>query len=172
MHKEVHKHIRRVRREHPMKFFRSRVMEVGSQIINGSPRKHFIRCRYTGIDLAPGLGVNRVHDASQPFTFLGQFDVVISVEVLEHAKGWWAILNNMYNALKPGGLMIVTCAGPARPEHGTKRTDEGSSPFTTDYYRSISTKDIAWALPGEGFSKYHLEYRREEQDLWFYGIKK
>lgn len=171
MHSECQKFIREVKKKHPLRFFRKRVLEVGSLIINGSPRKHFTLCRYVGIDLAPGLGVNKVHDGAKGPYHFGHFDVVISVEVLEHAKEWYYILTHMYDALKPGGLMIITCAGPARAEHGTKRTDEGSSPFTSDYYKNITIEKFAQNIRPEQFHSYQLQYRRDRQDLCFWGIK-
>jgi SAM-dependent methyltransferase len=172
MHKECHKFVNEVRKRFPFSFFRAKVLEVGSLNINGSVRKHFNLCRYKGIDLATGPGVDYVHDMTNPLSpMFGKFDVVISCEVLEHAQYWDALVNNMYESLKPGGLMIITCAGPARAEHGTMRTDAGSSPHTTDYYQNVSVSDFNTVAMRLGFSAYHIELRREDQDLVFYGKK-
>lgn len=48
-----------------------------------------------------------VHDACQPYPFSG-FDVVICVELLEHVPSPYMVLENIYNALKPGGSAIVS----------------------------------------------------------------
>src|SRR5688572_15830496 len=105
MHIEVRNFIRKVKKEHP-KFFRfTRVLEVGSQNINGSVREHFFLCEYIGLDLGPGKKVDLVcHGAD--FKTPGLFDVVISCEALEHDRRWNETLLQMYENLKPGGLLI------------------------------------------------------------------
>lgn len=182
MHKAVHDFIKEVKRETTSKhgrhsFFRfKKVLEVGSKIINGSPRKHFWFCDYTGIDLSKGRGVDIVSD----FTLIPNitelksciYDVVVSTEMLEHCERWQAALTRMYINLKPGGLLLITCASDDRPEHGTKRTTPQCSPDTTDYYRNISKEDFKSVLPSELFSLYVLMNGRDKQDLYFYGIKK
>jgi SAM-dependent methyltransferase len=170
MHKEVKMFVKSVRRRHPWYFFRSRVLEVGSMIINGSIRKQFFACRYKGIDLAPGPGVDLVHDMSNP-GYWGLFDVVISLEVLEHAQKWRTVVKNMYDCVKPGGLLIITCAGPARAEHGTERTDAGSSPHTNGYYENIGLEDLSMYVEPHQFKEYYIAERRDRMDLVFYGIK-
>jgi hypothetical protein len=99
------------------------------------------------------------------------YDVVISSEMLEHDKFWFTSLKQMYANLKAGGLMVVTCAGPKRPEHGTTKTDTYSSPFTTDYYRNISAEDLQNALPAELWDDAEWGYGRGGEDLYFRGIK-
>jgi SAM-dependent methyltransferase len=172
MHKEVSNFIKEVRSKHFGRFVGTRVLEVGSLDINGSVRKHFTLCRYTGIDLSKGKGVDLVHDISQPLLNKGQFDVVISTEMLEHARHWKDCLVNMYNLVLTGGLFILTCAGTQRDEHGTTRTSPKDSPFTNDHYRNIDIKDFSSALPPHYFDKYFIEERRDGKDLVFYGIKK
>ncbi len=102
-------------------------------------------------------------------------DVVISSEALEHDKKWQASLQKMYNLLKPSGILIITCAGPGRPEHGTNQTDSEASPHTLDHYRNISVEDFASVLPANLFSKSHLGYcgypDSPTEDLYFVGIK-
>lgn len=175
MHIEVHKFIKRVRKELPHKFRLRNVLEVGSKNINGSPRKYFWFCDYTGVDLSNGKGVDVVMD----FTTAGliqlptfNYDVVISTEVLEHCERWEMCLKRMYWLLKPGGLLLITCASDDRIEHGTKRTTPYASPDTLDYYRNISKDDFRSVLPPELFSSYVLMNARDKQDLQFYGIKK
>lgn len=38
----------------------------------------------------------------------GQFDVVTSVEVLEHVENYRAVVREFFRVLKPGGLLVVT----------------------------------------------------------------
>lgn len=182
MHNAVHNFIREVKKETSSKYGRrsyfrfKKVLEVGSKDINGSPRKHFWFCDYTGIDLSKGNGVDKVADITKirlndkrlnPY-----YNVVVSTEMLEHCERWQQSLKMMYMLLNPGGLLLITCASDDRPEHGTKRTTPQCSPDTTDYYRNISKEDFKSVLPSELFSLYVLMNGRDKQDLYFYGIKK
>ncbi len=177
MHTAVKKFIKQACRETLSKygfnsFFRFKeVLEVGSANINGSPRRYFWWCKYTGIDILNGKGVDIVSKFSEAKLGVESFNVVISTEMLEHDFEWQSSLKKMYELLTPGGLLIITCAAPDRPEHGTNRTRPQDSPATTDYYRNISTDDFRQILPPYFFSTYILQYARGKNDLQFYGIK-
>ena len=123
------------------------------------------------MDISIGSGVDIVGKFSD-IEFNDKYDVVISTEMLEHDNDWENSLTKMYQLLKTGGLLIITCAAPDREEHGTKRTTPECSPDTTDYYRNISKEDFRGILPRGLFTKYLLQYKRGENDLQFYGIKK
>lgn len=186
MHKEVKQWINHVRRMYPQFFFRKRVLEVGSLNINGSPRSKFYFCDYTGIDLQHGKGVDEIcfgHD----YETSKLFDVVVSTECLEHDRYWKLTLKQMYKNLRPEGLMIVTCASIQRPEHGTRKATPQDSPSTLDYYGNISilnfievfgiipnyNPDKMWCpANGKHFRIGELAYKRQAQDLMFWGIKK
>lgn len=174
MHIEVKQFIKRVRKEYWHKFRLRKVLEVGSKNINGSPRKYFWFCKYTGIDLSEGSGVDEVIDiCDMSFTSnYEEWDVVISTEMLEHCEHWQKALERMFHFLKPNGLLLITCASDDRLEHGTKRTTPECSPDTTDYYRNISKQDFRNVLSQDLFSIYVLMNGRDKQDLYFYGIKK
>ena len=172
MHREVKQFIKSVRKELPHKFRLRDVLEVGSKNINGSPRKYFWFCSYEGIDLSEGKGVDIVGNFAEMNFGHDRYDVVICCEVLEHCKEWKEVLEKMAIVLKPGGLMIMTCASTDRQEHGTRRTTPFASPDTPDYYRNISKEDFKSVLPSELFDLYVLMNGRDKQDLYFYGIKK
>lgn len=93
-----------------------KVLEVGSCDINGSPRKYFWFCKYTGVDVFEGPGVDIVGEFNE-LAIGGFYDVVISTEMLEHDKTWKDSLIKMYECTADGGLLLITCAGPDRPEH-------------------------------------------------------
>lgn len=170
MHHEVDQHVREVKAKHPEYFKDKQVLEVGSLNINGSIRSHFEKCRYIGLDVGEGPGVDIVSPIHL-FRMSPEFDTVISTEMLEHDVHWEESLKSMYENLKPGGLLILTCAGPTRQEHGTKRTTPQDSPYTTDYYRNISIEDFESILPKEFFSESSIKYVRHQADLCFFGIK-
>lgn len=172
MHPEVSQFIEGVRGKHPEYFTGTKVLEVGSLDINGSIRYIFHnRQNYIGLDLGPGPGVDvicPIHEYKRP----GEFDVVVSTEMLEHDKYWRSSLKQMYENVKPGGMLILTCAGPTRQEHGTTRTTPGDAPFTNDYYMNISIEDFHSELPTNLFSNHLIKYERGNADLYFYGIKR
>ena len=116
----------------PAFFTGQRVLEVGSLDINGAARSFFDDCEYVGLDVGEGPGVDvpvRGEDYGAPDA---SFDVVISCECMEHNPEWLATTRNMLRMLRPGGLFLLTCAGPGRKEHGTSRTTPGSSPLTVE----------------------------------------
>lgn len=175
MHKLAWGFVSTVKAQAPEFFTGKRVLEVGSMDINGSVRDLFTDCNYFGIDLGEGKGVDEVRHVTQLFLADATYDVIISTEALEHDELWNLSLKAMYRLLKPNGIVIITCAGPDRPEHGTRKTEDWASPHTTDYYRNISVEDFASVLPAELFSKSQLVYcgyeGREREDLYFVGIK-
>lgn len=170
MHSEVELFIDSVKAKHPDYFHDKRVLEVGSLDINGSIRSKFTECTYLGLDIGKGPGVDLICSIHR-FFVPTRFDVVISTEMLEHDQYWMQSLKSMYDNLTQGGLMVLTCAGPARQEHGTTRTTPTDSPFTNDYYRNISIEDFRSTLDEQMFEVSHIEYKRANTDLCFYGIK-
>lgn len=128
-------------------FFRgTRVLEVGSLDINGSIRRHFDACDYVGIDVGPGPGVDLVVAGQHYAAPTDSFDVVVSCECMEHNPAWRETTANMIRVLRPGGLFLLTCAAPGRPEHGTIRTETYSSPLTAalgqTYYGNLHRRDF------------------------------
>lgn len=172
MHNEVKQFVKHVRRTFPHKFRNKRVLEVGSHDINGTIRRLFWFCRYTGVDITRGKGVDIVGRLTDVADQLATYHTAVSTECLEHDSTWEQTLLMMYRTLEAEGLLVVTCAGPDRAEHGTARTTPGCSPDTTDYYRNISREDFKRVLPPELFHCYVLQYGRGESDLYFYGIKR
>lgn len=171
MHKEPFEFVSNMKQKFPSRFKDSTVLEVGSLNINGTVRTFFENCEYMGIDVGDGPGVDRVIPIHELLIF-EHFDVVISTEMLEHDKHWQASLNSMYKNLKPGGLLILTCAGPTRQEHGTTATSPQDAPFTNDWYYNISMDAFLDILPKELWSDCAIKYERNEADLLFYGIKR
>jgi len=141
MHAEVRNWMGHVRDLHPHYFKGTRVLDAGSRDVNGTNRWLFDdTAKYVGIDIFPGPGVDvvgRIHEWADT-TKWGTFDVVLSTEMLEHDIFWDLSLIAMLALLKPDGLMIVTCAGEGRGEHGTKKDNPIASPYTTDYYCNVT----------------------------------
>jgi SAM-dependent methyltransferase len=177
-HKEQREFCLSVRAMFP-DFFRDKtVLDMGSLDINGSNRYLFEGCTYLGIDLARGKNVDVVAMAHE---FRGgPFDTIISTEMLEHDMHYPDTLRNACDLLKPGGLLLFTCATGTRPKHGTEKSSPVDSPFTSamdsawkDYYQNLSEADIRKVLPVDFFfAKYAFSVQVGHQDLQFWGLKR
>jgi len=122
------------------------VIEVGSQDYNGSLRsvvEALGPSNYMGVDIEMGPGVDQVCDATHlTSTFGGEsFDVLISTEMLEHVREWRAVISNMKNLLKPGGVMVMTTRSKGYGFHG--------APFDFWRYEQLDFRAI--------FSEFDIE---------------
>lgn len=180
MHKQVHEYLIHVADYLANFFTYQRVVEFGALHLNGSSRDHFYRCDYTGIDLAPGPGVDVVSSAKdwRPSPGERPVDVVVSTEMLEHDVEWRESLANMAQVLRPGGLMILTCATTGREEHGTASRHPDCSPLTVamggeraSYYRNLTQADVAEAIDVERVFEWHA-FDVNGHDVRFWGVKR
>lgn len=128
------------------------VAELGSYNVNGSVRDLFEGCKsYTGVDVRKGPGVDVVEDGGT-WGRANSCDVVVSTETLEHAPDPAAIIANAGRILKPGGVVIVTAAGPDRPPHGGDGGAVGD-----EHYGNIDPGDLRRWLHAAGFRGVHVE---------------
>lgn len=140
------------------------VLEIGSRDVNGTVRSLFRDARsYTGIDVSPGPGVDVAADGAS-FDPGTNYDVVVCCEVLEHARDAAGVIANALRLLKPGGKLIVTCAGPTRVPH----SNDGGALKAGEYYRNVYADDVArWAAGHEAFVRTTPDY----QDLYAVIVK-
>jgi len=151
------------------------IVEIGSADVNGSIRPLFPGSQYTGVDLAPGPGVELVgsgHDVALPSDSV---DLAISCECFEHNPMWRETFVNMHRMTRPGGIVVFTCASRGRLEHGTTRTRPFDSPSSLaigwDYYRNLNPEDFE-PLPLAAMFEGHAFFRNEvSKDLYFAGRK-
>jgi len=161
----------------PDNFRGAHVLEIGSLNVNGTARVHFEHCAYTGVDVIPGPCVDVVSVAHELPMRPGSFDTVISCESLEHDVFWPQTLAKMVELLAPGGLCIITCAGPKRPEHGTPRAaphESGTSQIQpmADHYKGLSVKDIRKHVDVDTiFDQHEFQATPDGMDLYFWGVK-
>lgn len=154
-------------------FFNADVLDIGSLDINGNNRYLFQFSKYFGIDIGQGKNVDMVCPGHH-FGERGRFyNTIISTEVFEHDKFWDKTITNAIRLLKPGGLLIFTCATTGRLEHGTKRTGTDYSPYTPDYYQNV-TEEMVRSIPGFAASWRYSKFSTNDKshDLQFVGIKK
>lgn len=84
-----------------------RVLDVGSQDINGSYKQMFqeLGCLYTGTDIVDGPNVDVISTFDSLLFQDNSFDIVISGQTLEHAERPWMLVREMSRVLAPGGLV-------------------------------------------------------------------
>ena len=87
------------------------VLEVGSANVNGSVRPQIEAMgpqSYTGVDLAPGPGVDVVLASGiEGGGTSRQYDLVVSCEMLEHAERWVSAFRAMAQLVAPGGKLVL-----------------------------------------------------------------
>lgn len=162
-----------MRSRFPAAFDGVRVLEIGSLDINGSVRDFYTNADYTGVDLAPGPGVDVVGQGQDLDYADRSFDVSVSAECFEHNPYWLETFANMTRMASH--MVFLTCASHGRPEHGTARTDAGSSPLTVaagwDYYRNLGAEDFDWQILAANFSTWGFSTNESSHDLYFYGVR-
>lgn len=85
-----------------------RVLDIGSQDINGSYRTLFPGADYVGVDILPGNGVDVLATDMDNLPFDdASFDVVVSGQTLEHAKHPWTLTKEMARIVRPGGKVCA-----------------------------------------------------------------
>jgi SAM-dependent methyltransferase len=170
-HLEQKLYCERVREVFPAYFRNVRVLDAGSQDINGNNRYLFENCEYLGIDVGPGPNVDLVcpmhkHEPSIPY------DTIVSTEAFEHDEFFEESLRNISKMLRPGGLFFMTCASEGRPEHGTHDSHPGCSVHTLDFYENRNPLHFAKALDlPRTFSLHSFEMNTASHDLYFFGVK-
>lgn len=159
-----------------------RVLDIGSLDVCGTAKPYWRDCAYTGLDIALGPNVDVVsvcHEWDPPE---GPYEVVVSFDALEHDMHWRKTLPAMDRLLKPGGLMVLTCASTGRLKHGTVDSIPSSSPLTVacggewgSYYANLSEADVRSALDIERiFWSWEFSTIRGSMglDLRMWGLKR
>lgn len=123
------------------------VLDVGGRDINGTPRHLFPDAdTYVVVDPQEGPNVDIVADVVD--VGLVEFaDVVVCLEVLEHAERWREIAAACVAACRPGGQVIVTCAGPGRDAHSAI---DGGSPHPGEWYGNVDAGELGDVLSAAG----------------------
>lgn len=145
-----------------------RVLECGSFDVNGTPRPIFADAgEYIGLDWRPGPGVDAVglvHDwRDKPD---GHFDIVLSTEMLEHDPHWQASVRRMVELLRPGGSLLLTCAGPQRPAH-----EVDCAPCR--HYEGLSARQVRdWLMLLADWDRLHTEEHTMPNDTYVAAVGK
>lgn len=139
------------------------VLEVGSMNVNGGLRELIESlgpAAYTGIDIAPGKGVDAVCACRDIPSCFGNdsFDLVLATEVLEHIECWQEAIRNMKAVCRPDGYILVSTRSKGFLYHG----------YPEDYWR-FEVDDMRVI-----FSDYvieHLEADAETPGIFLFARK-
>lgn len=105
-------------------FLNKKVLEIGSRYVNGSVKpivEKFLNPKeYIGIDIQPGKFVDVILPAEKLVDRFGKnaFDVIITLELLEHVKDYRLVIENMKEVLKPNGFIYISTRSYGFPYHG------------------------------------------------------
>lgn len=139
------------------------VVDLGGRDVNGSPRRLFgPATRYLAVDHLAGRGVDVVADAAT-VALREPCDLVLCLEVLEHTPRGGPILANARRLLRPGGTLLVTCAGLGRAPHSTL---DGGAVRPGEWYANVAYERLRAWLAAAGFGDRAVEYHRERGDLY------
>ena len=170
-HKEQREFLLQCKSRFPNYFKSNKVIEIGSQNINGTVRDLF-DSEYLGIDIGPGKDVDFICHGEVLQLPNSYSDVTLSTECFEHALKWQGLLLNMIRITKPSGLIMLTFAGRGRPAHGTIDSEFGCSPYTTDHYKNITPLDFFNAISIDYFfNNWAIEANNSSCDTYFWGIR-
>lgn len=131
------------------------VFEVGSYNVNGRARDFVPSgwASWVGFDLLAGPDVDVVGDAAELLPQHGTCTVLVSTEVLEHYEAWALLLERMCGAIKQGGYLLLTCAGPERPPHSAG----GGVLLPDEHYRNVSAFEVEAVVSQFGFKTIVVE---------------
>jgi SAM-dependent methyltransferase len=141
------------------------VVDIGGRDVNGSPRMLFPGSAYLVVDLEDGPGVDVVADARQ-WRPESPVDLVLVVEVLEHAPDPEALLRASWAALVPGGRLIVTCATDPRAPHSGH---DGGPLRPGEYYANIPPEELKGWLAD--WDDVEIEVHPDRGDLYAVAVR-
>lgn len=153
MHPEVIEYVQRYATDDAVT-----VLDIGGRDLNGSTRSLFPLADYTVLDIREDPEVDIVADAAT-WTPSREYDLVLCTEVFEHTPDWRDIIVTAHAALKPGGRLVVTCAGPGRAPHSAIAAT-GLQPG--EYYQNVHPDEMRHALEFAGFGGIEVERLRRD----------
>jgi SAM-dependent methyltransferase len=141
------------------------IVEAGALDVNGSIRgmlESANPAHYMATDMQEGRGVDIVCMAENlPGMFGYDFaDIVVCLEMLEHAEYWKAALAGVLRVLRNGGSLILTTRSPGFPLHD----------FPGDYWR-FSVPAMADIMASAGLEPEALEYDTSSPGVFVKAVK-
>ena len=89
------------------------VVEMGAFQVEGQPydadlRPLFAETDYTGCDIRPGLGVDRIEDVHRLSFGSDTLGTVLMLETVEHVRNPLQAMAEVFRVLRPGGLAVIS----------------------------------------------------------------
>jgi hypothetical protein len=154
-----------------------RCLDVGGADVNGSARRIVDTLtrrvnNWTGLDIAPGPGVDIVADARKPVLgdAVGAYDLVMCTEVFEHVQDWSSIVISIFDWLTDGGVALMTCASTGRRPHGARGAMD---PEPGEWYKNVPELHVLDAMAIAGFNTgyYETKYQAVPGDCYAWARK-
>lgn len=123
------KHIELAKQRHPEFFTGQKVLEIGALDVNGNVRGPFEDCAFTGVDWIEGKNVDIVMKGAELELPAESFDVLLSVNHLEHDPEWQETLTGALKPIRKGGLLLLRWAGPGSAAHGPEFDPHGEQGY-------------------------------------------
>ena len=159
VHRQVYEFVEGVVVDYQLNRSDYQVLEVGSLDVNGSIRNLLNQTNYIGLDLVAGPGVDLVGDIVTSHLPDQSFDLVLCLEVLEHAPQAEQIVHTIHRVLKPEGLLILTCAATLRSPHSAY----GGKLRPGEFYKNVDYEELeSWC---SRFELLHYVYEPGHKDL-------
>ena len=102
---------------------------------------------------------NRVSFQTMDLTSLNEancYDIILSVDVMEHIQEDLKVFQNFYNALNKGGVLIISTPSD---KGGSDVHDESDNSFIDEHVRNgYSYEDISEKLSNAGFERIKIAY--------------
>lgn len=121
-----------------------RVLDLGGALRPGAGDLLEVRAlfpaaaTYLTVDLDPSADCRA--DARYCVVSPETWDVVVSTETLEHCPGWWELVYSAALHVRPGGLVLMTCASRDRAPHSAE--GKGRPPAPGEHYSGVSAVDL------------------------------
>jgi SAM-dependent methyltransferase len=98
------------------------ILDIGSLAVSKQPSYKEIvtspKWHYTGTDIVAGNNVDVIMTSPVDLPFLvHSFNVVISGQTLEHVEFPYALVQDAYRVLLPGGLIFLVAPGGGKEHH-------------------------------------------------------
>jgi SAM-dependent methyltransferase len=136
------------------------VLEIGSYNVNGTIRTSVASNRYVGIDRLQGPGVDLVTEA-RDFDCESIFDLVLSMEAMEHTPEPMDIIDCAQRVLLPSGLFILTAAAPPRKPHGV----DGRALKPGEFYANVEPAKLPMLL-SRGWTDVKIQWDAVSGDIY------
>lgn len=138
------------------------VIDVGGRDVNGSIKDLAMSDHWTSIDLEPGAGVDIVADCRE-WNPPAPVDLVVCCEVLEHAPDAVGVIDACVRYLRPGGRLVLTCAGPGRAPHSGH---DGWDVRAGEHYANIDPVWLQGVLAERGLQQIRVETHPGHHDVY------